>query len=327
MTLEDLYRLLRSGHIQAQGVVDTLPEPLLVLDEGLNVSTANPAFLQTFKLERDDVVGQNLYRVGSGNWDTSELRRLISEVLPKSKAIVDYQITYDVPSGGQRILLLSAHRLIRSDNNGTNILLIFRDITEASRAAAAKDILLAESRHRMKNMMSVVRALMTQTKAEGRSGEEYRDALAGRFMALSNAQDLILADVDTISLEDLVGRTLALFPDQVRILPGPDVQLAHFQVLPLSFVLHELSTNAAKYGSLSAEEGVVEVSWNLNGQGSEPMLQLSWVEKGGPPVKRPDHTGFGSRLIEFSVTNDLAGTAEHRFGPEGYQAKIEIPLT
>ncbi len=103
--------------------------------------------------------------------------------------------------------------------------------------------------------------------------------------------------------------------------------LTHAQVLPLSFVLHELAANAAKYGSLSTPKGKVEIAWEVVTREDQSLLSLDWVETDGPPVTPPGRTGFGSRLIAFSITNDLGGTVEQHFEPTGLRAKIDVPLT
>ena len=327
MTLDDLYRLLRSGHVQAQGVVDTLADPLLVLDEGLDVCAANPAFLQAFGVGREEVLGWNLFRLADERWNTLELRLLLSEVVPKAQAVLDYEVSFDVPQQGPRTFLLSARRLAHPDGNSTNLLLVFHDTTEAGRISDRKDILLAESQHRLKNLMAVVRAMVSQTKATGRSGEVYREVLLGRLAVLADAQELELKDAGgSVALQTLMTRALAPFLSQVRIGPGPDVVLAHAQVLPLSLILHELSTNAVKHGSLSVPDGVVEVDWEITAQGAMPKLILGWREAGGPPVTPPDRAGFGTRLIGLSAANDLKGTVEQQFKPSGLHTRIEVPL-
>jgi len=88
MNLEDLYRLLRNGHLEAQGIIDTVPEPLLLLDQNLRVRTASRAFFSTFKATPDDTIDEYLYDLGNGQWDIPELRRLLEEVIPKSAAVV-----------------------------------------------------------------------------------------------------------------------------------------------------------------------------------------------------------------------------------------------
>jgi nitrogen-specific signal transduction histidine kinase len=180
MNLEDLYRLLRSEHVQAQGIVDSLDEPLLVLDQGGCVLTANRGFFETFRVGRDDTVGRSLFALGGGQWDIPELRRLVSEIIPRSAAIVGYEVEGEFPTIGRRTMLVSARRLVHPDNNSTSILILFQDVTENRRSDAQKDILLAETRHRMKNLLAIVRSLGNQTEVEGRSGKEYRDAFLGR---------------------------------------------------------------------------------------------------------------------------------------------------
>ena len=190
MTLEDLYRLLRSGHVQAQGVLDTLDEPLLVLDQGMYVVTANPAFLRTFKCGRDDTVGHSLFSLGNGQWDIADLRRLLSEVIPRAAAIVDYEITHTFPDIGQHTFLVTARKLSHPDDNSQQILIVFTDITKRRRDSEAKDILLNESRHQMKNLMAVVRALASQTNTEGLTASQYRKTFLDRLEGLTATQEL-----------------------------------------------------------------------------------------------------------------------------------------
>ena len=330
MTLDDLYRLLRSGHVQAQGVVDTLEDPLLVLDGHLAVAAANPAFLRAFGVERDAVMGQSLLELGEGVWNTPELRHLIAEVIPKTQAILDYEVRADVASHGPRTFLLSARRLVHPNGAGTSLLLAFHDVTEADRVLAGKDILLAESQHRMKNLLGIVRGLVNQTATDGLSAETFKDTLLGRLAVLSAAQELERDHGSGVGLRALVERSLAPFLGQVRINGGPRVELSQAQLMPLSLVLHELSTNAAKYGCLSTPEGIVTVSWAVEdsapASAPKPTLVLHWRESGGPPVTPPERLGFGSRLIAGSVESNLGGRLEQRYEPAGLQVRIEVPL-
>ena len=111
MNLEDLYRLLRSEHVQAQGIVDTLEEPLLVLDSAGCVLTANRGFYETFRVGRDDTVGRSLFALGGRQWDIPELRHLVSEIIPRSTAVVGYEVTAEFSTIGKRTMLVSARRL------------------------------------------------------------------------------------------------------------------------------------------------------------------------------------------------------------------------
>ncbi|WP_371878063.1 PAS domain-containing protein [Shinella zoogloeoides] len=100
MMLEDLYRLLKAGHVQAQGVVDTMSQAVVVLDRNLCVTTANNAFIKTFRVDRDDIIGTNFFELGNGQWDIPELRHLIAAVIPKAAAVVGFEVTHDFPAIG-----------------------------------------------------------------------------------------------------------------------------------------------------------------------------------------------------------------------------------
>ncbi|MCZ4092515.1 HWE histidine kinase domain-containing protein [Sinorhizobium psoraleae] len=208
MTLEDLYRLLRNGHVQAQGIVDTVPDPLLVLDQNLCVQSASRAFFTTFKVSRAETIGQHIYELGNGQWDIPELRRLLEEVIPKSTAVVDYEVEQDFPSIGPRTMLVSAHRLFHPDNNSRTLLLSIVDATERRQREAEKDVLLGELRHRMKNLLALVQAMARQTTAADRSGEEYRDAFMGQFNALVQAHDAAYAQEGEADLQQVLRQTL-----------------------------------------------------------------------------------------------------------------------
>ena len=327
MNLEDLYRLLRSGHVQAQGIVDTLREPLLVLDQAGCVVTGNRAFFEKFRLDRDDTIGHSLFELGTGQWDIPELRRLLSEVLPKSVAVIGYEVTDEFAPLGRRTMLVSARRLIHPDNTSTNMLVTFEDVTDQVRKEAEKDILLAETRHRMKNLLAVVRALATQTEVEGRSAEEYRDAFLGRFEAVMRAEDLSPANAAETDLGTLVGQALEQAgAERCRVEPGPPVALKTEQVLPISMILHELVINASKYGALSTPGGIVHLTWSVASEAGRNELCLDWREENGPPVTAPERAGFGTRLIEFSAERSLGGAAELTFKPAGLRVRVTAPL-
>lgn len=327
MNMEDLYRLLRTGHVQAQGIVDTVADPLLVLDEGLCVQSASRSFLDTFKVDRDGTIGQHIYELGNGQWDIPDLRRLLSEVIPKSTAVINYEVEHDFPGLGRRTMLLTARTLHHPDNGSHSMLLSIVDATDRSRRDAAKDMLFGELRHRMKNLLAVAQSIARQTTTKGRSAEEYRDDFLGRFGALVEAQDLAFAEQKEAGLAALVERILAPYttsPEAVVIEPGAAVELGPHTVMSLSLVLHELSTNAAKYGALSVSGGRVQVGWQVEKDNSR--LRLKWVESGGPPVSPPASTGYGTKLIQSATSYSLGGQVEQEYAVGGLEAEIVIPL-
>lgn len=326
MTLEDLYRLLRNDHVRSEGIVNTLREPLLVLDAGLCVVDANPAFLRTFSVERADTLGSSLFKLGSGQWDIPGLRALLADVVPKSAAIIGYEVSHDFPGLGRRTVLVNARRLAHPDDNSTQMLLVFEDVTVRRQAEVAKDMLLAETHHRMKNLLAVVRALASQTEAKDRTGEEYKKAFMGRFEAVLSAQNLSSLDSAETELAAIVSKALEHVASRhAAISPGPSVKIPKADVVPLTMILHELTTNALKYGALSVPEGIVRVNWNTEGDGQKRVL-VDWREEGGPAALPPSRKGFGTRLIEYSAKAEMGGEAKFNFAPAGLHVRLTLPI-
>lgn len=326
MTLEDLYRLLRTGHVQAQGVMDTIEQPLVILDEHMCVVDGNPAFFRTFRVERDETIGNSLFRLGNGQWDIAELRRLLAEIVPRSVAVVGYEVSHAFETLGHRTFLVDARRMPHPDDRTSRILVTFDDVTERRREDEAKNVLISEGEHRLKNLLGVVRALAMRTRTQDRSATEYRDVFIGRLNALLKAQAFPDEGEDRPSVEALVRRQLQPFADQARIEPGPDVKLPGKQAAPLSLILHELTVNAAKYGALSVPAGIVHVAWRVEDEDGATTLALDWREENGPLVAPTTHGGFGNRLIEHSIRNELGGEATIDRAPEGLRASLRIAL-
>lgn len=328
MNVEDLYRLLRTGHVQAQGIVDTVADPLLVLDGSLCVQNASRSFYETFKVDRYETIGQHVYELGNGQWNIPDLRKLLGEVIPKSAAVIDFRVEHEFPGLGRRTMLLTARTLFHPDNAGHSLLLSIVDATKRQRRDALNDLMLGELRHRMKNLLAMTQSLAQQTVTEGRSAEEYRAAFLGRLGVLMGAQDFtFIGQPDATQLAALVDRVLAPYratPEVVVIEPGPAVELDPHTILSLSLILHELATNAAKHGPLSLKHGRVRVSWRS--EEAKTRLRLRWVESGGPPVAPPVKPGFGTKLIESATTFSLGGRVQQKYAAGGLEAEIVIPI-
>jgi PAS domain S-box-containing protein len=185
----------------------------------------------------------------------------------------------------------------------------------------AKELLLGESRHRIKNVLATVQALASQTLAQ--NGPNQKEAFVARLHALGEAHDLLtLENSDRALMGDIVERALKPFrngeADRI-IAEGPEVWVTANNSLLLTMCLHELATNAAKYGALSNGSGSVRVGWQRT---DEAKVRLSWREFGGPPVALPSRKGFGSKLIETSLGGDGAAGIEYR--PEGVSCALEF---
>lgn len=324
MNMEDLYRLLRAGHVQAQGIVDTVSDPMLLLDESLIVQNASRAFFEVFKVDRYETIGRHIHELGNGQWDIPDLRRLLAEVIPKSRAVVDYRVEHEFPGLGHKIMLVTARTLHHPDNASQYMLVTIVDITERAHRDAEKDMLFGELKHRMKNLLSVAQSIARQAPTEDRSAEQYRDDFLGRFGAMIDAQEVGFAGGEGTDLAALIERVLSPYaadPQAIVIIPEGIVVLSSSVLTSLGLVLHELATNAAKYGALSVPEGRVTVGWQVDGPANQ--LRLSWVESGGPPVTPPKKLGFGSKLIRTAIPQ---GVVKKDFAPTGVTVDIRIPL-
>jgi two-component sensor histidine kinase/PAS domain-containing protein len=204
------------------------------------------------------------------------------------------------------------------------------DITERKEAEEHRKLLVNELNHRVKNMLASVQAIANQTLRNGVSIAEGRAVFGDRLIALSRAQDVLIGELGGGAQSASVIKTaiepLAGDAERLRI-DGPGVQLSPRAALSLSMAVHELCTNAAKYGALSKPEGHVDVRWSLDmGEDGERHLSLRWTETGGPTVSPPQRKGFGSRLIEHALATELNGAVSLDYARAGLVCTIEAPL-
>lgn len=329
MDLDELYRLLRGSHVQAVGVVNTLRDPLLVLDGNLTILSANPAFYHIFETSSDDTLGVPFLELDNGQWDIPELRILLENVIPKSAAIVDYEVQAEFPRVGLRTMLVSAQRLQHPEQGRRILMLTILDATMQREADDKKDILIGELDHRIKNLVTVMQALAAQTEVTGRSAEEYRADLMGRFEALGRSLGVSRGGASA-TLPDLVRAVMEPYQEGTSTLSlatEPAIVLPRKQAMSLGMILHELTTNALKYGALSVPEGQLSVSWSeAFAQDGRPEIHLRWEESGGPTVSPPGETGFGTQMIRFATEYDLKGSASLHYRPEGFLAELIFPI-
>ena len=210
-------------------------------------------------------------------------------------------------------------RLIHAADGPSRFVGTVRDVS-AQRAAEEHHRLLAnELQHRIKNTLAVVQAIVSQSLRNVATPAEAREAIGDRLATLARAHDLLTQTSWSAApiLSIVEGSLGAVGARKGRIRSeGPDIRLQARPALALAMALHELSTNAAKYGALSNDEGQVEICWALGGV-DRPEVQFVWEETGGPPVTPPTHKGFGSRLIEQSLARDLGGDVRLDYRPTG----------
>ncbi len=211
----------------------------------------------------------------------------------------------------------------------TGALVVVADIHSEKLAEDRRSLLINELNHRVKNTLASVQSIASQTF---RTSELTRDGLTAfedRLLALSHAHNLLThehwegADLKRLS-------ALVLDPhhpggNRLRV-EGPSLRLKPPAALAFAMALHELATNAVKYGALSAPTGRVDLTWHMDDSGEARALHLVWRESGGPPVTEPARKGFGTRLIERSLAFELSSETSIRFDPEGVVCEIHADL-
>jgi len=232
-----------------------------------------------------------------------------------------------------RVIWMSVRSSPVRDADGRLLYLVrvVRDITERKAAERRQRLLMDELNHRVKNTLATVQSLASQSARGAPTPAAFRESFEGRLVALSKAHDqLTQHHWESAELRELVTASLAPYAGPERVvLRGEDVVLRPRAVLTLAMTFHELATNAAKYGALSAPGGRVEIHWQpvkLEGSDGRALLQIEWREQGGPPVAAPGRRGFGSKLIEGSIKAELGGSARLVFEPTGLGCDMLIPL-
>lgn len=261
--------------------------------------------------------------------DVERTRRTFRDALAGND---DYSGEYRVRGIDPPRWLAARGRVVERDAAGRPTLVfgVNYDITERHTAEERQRLLLRELNHRVKNTLATVQALATQTVRHAREPRQFLDAFSERLRALGLAHGL-LSDHEWrgIGIRELARLELSPFDeaDAPRIsIAGQDVLLDPDQTLGLALVLHELASNALKYGALSVPAGRVAVSWVIQGGKGERRLALDWTESGGPEVSPPTHHGFGSILIRRGLAKVISSEVRHEYLPEGVRAQVSMPL-
>ena len=203
------------------------------------------------------------------------------------------------------------------------------DVTDRARQERHLNLLIDELNHRVKNTLAIVQGIARQTFRGVGAPDERLAAFEGRLAALAAAHGLLTranwvsADLEAIVTETLQGLGV---PAERWTVQGPPVRLEPKCAVTLAMAFHELGTNARKYGALSVEEGAISVTWTILGDGPHPDLDIRWAERGGPPVVAPTRRGFGTRMIQTALANELHGEVLVDWRASGLVCDIRAPL-
>jgi PAS domain S-box-containing protein len=309
-------------------IVNTVVDGIITIDDHGTIENLNPAAARVFGYRPDDVIGRSVEmlmpefyerELYGEQHDDARIRpaKMIGfgrEVIGKRKdgSIVPVELAVsDMEAAGRKMF--------------TGVV---RDITERKRAEQHQELLVAELDHRVKNILAQVAVVAASTRQGSSSTDEFLLSLDGRIQSMAAAHTLLSrSGWQSVGLDALVRNQLTPYMTGANVtISGPEVMLASAETQAVSRVLHELATNAAKYGALSMPGGQVSVTWEFRLSGRAPSLALLWREIGGPAVPPNVQPSYGTNLIRNLIPHELGGAVDLAFAAEGVSCRIEIPI-
>lgn len=316
---------LQTSAALLQAATDNASVGLATLDRKLRYTFANPAYGSIFGLSHD-VVGKQSRELLTADV-AKQITPLLEAALAGERRSCELTHSSSPPAGkvGHYSVVCETERDIAGDIVG--VVMVVFDITDRKRSEEHIQLLLSEVNHRSKNMLSLVSAIARQTKAT--SAEEFADRFSERIQALAASHDLLAKSKwHSIAVAELLSAQLAHFKGLIgrRIaLNGPALKLSVSGAQCIGMVIHELSTNAAKHGALSSQQGRVDIVWELNKDPAGDRFSICWTESGGPPVVAPAQRGFGSTVITSMAELSLDGEVQVDYARPGLSWRLRCP--
>ncbi len=316
---------MRVSEIRYRRLFEAAQDGVLLLDpETSKITDANPFMTKLLGYSHGELVGKQLFEIGMLKDESAS--RVMFEKLK-----TDRQVRYDDLPLKSRGGLHQDVEVVANlyDENGQDVIQCnIREITARKQAEAHTNLLMSEVIHRSKNMLGVVQAVARQT-ARGGDPATFIARLSDRINGLAVISDLlVLNDWKGIEVPALVRGQLAHFQDLIGsriLLTGKEVRLTPAAAQGIGMALHELGTNAAKYGALSSGDGRVHIDWHVT-TGESPEFVISWLEDGGPPVSAPARTGFGQMVIGRMAEASVNGAADIEYRESGLCWTLRSPI-
>ena len=314
-------------------VMDSAAEGIYCIDRDGRLTLCNAAFLRMLGFaHEDEVLGSDIHAlVHHSLADGSPYPKADCPVYKTAQSGIHAHMPEDVyfRADGTSLPVECWIRPIVREGEIQGAICTFVDITERRQADARQQLLTHELAHRMKNTLSMVQAIVGQTLRNSPVARETFKSINQRLMALGNAHTVLTRTRwGNASISDAVQSAIAIHQSEasrIRV-TGPQLDLGARAALGLTMALHELCTNAVKYGALSNDKGHISIEWAISGGAVDARFHISWKESGGPPVVEPSHRGFGSRLIVEGIGPDLSGKVALLFEPSGVVWTLDAPL-
>jgi len=323
-------RATRRSEARLRLAIDAGRMAIWELDVANDALVGSPELNRLLGFPEDSDPALNEIRARYLPGERDRMREVMMKALEAGEryAEVDFRLRW--PDGSVRWLLIRAEIHLSPQGEPTKVVGVLLDVTERKRAEERQNLLLHEIAHRVKNTLATVLALATLTARTATDVGSFRDKLIDRVQGMAKTHDILTGNNwEGAALRDVVANELGPYDDEAQrkvVLKGPPVDLTPRAAVALGMMMHELTTNAAKYGALSAPRGRIEVAWSLDEAGETPRLDLTWEESGGPPARAPQGEGFGSTLIKRGLARELDAKVSFDFRPEGLRFRLSMPL-
>ena len=291
---------------------------------------ANDAFLKLTDFARNEVLGASFKSLMTQGIGSTELAKI--EIAFAGRADSEPEICYQRGNGTNFWASVFISPVCDEQGKIVQHFISLIDTSQQREKQAHCEMLIDELNHRVKNTLATVQSITRQALRGSSDPAVIREAIESRIFALARSHDLLSHEHwQGAELHQLVAAALRPFQaldgvgDRFEI-GGPDVRLAPKATLALGIALHELATNAVKYGALSNDHGVTSVTWRIAVADEARQLTLDWRERGGPAVGTPVHRGFGSQVLQRGLSHELHGTTELHYRPGGVEFSVTIPL-
>jgi PAS domain S-box-containing protein len=319
--------LAERAALQLASIVESSDDAIVSKDLDGVITTWNRGAERLFGYTAEEVIGKSitiLIPADQRDEEPSILRRIRA-----GERIEHYETKRRRKDGSLIDISLSVSPMRDGSGKIVGASKIARDIGERKEAEAQRDLLVAELSHRVKNTLATVISIARQSFATNPNAVEAQRSFNARIRALGQTHSrLAEAKWSGVVLETVLLDELAPYrhEDGANMrLSGPVTVLNAKQALTLGMAMHELVTNAAKYGALATEHGVVDVGWEVDAE--RKLLTITWAERGGPAVRQPERKGFGRLLIEKVLASDLGGDVSMDFAEGGLKCVISVPLS
>ena len=329
LILRALFRESRRWGVRYRRLLGAMSSAVTVSDKSGRIGRPHPELSKLIGMAWPDYAGTG--------WLKSVHPEDVPKLMPsgpfKDVALQRAEVRLKDPaSGAWRWHLMRAVPLLDDGGEVEEWISILTDVHERKLMDEQQDLVIAEARHRLKNLMTVIDSLVKSSRPQdgGPAVDAYQKKLLGRLHALSAAGDLALAgNYTTMKMREIVAATLAPFleTESARLtFGGPDLELSQSTGGSFALGVHELATNAIKYGALSVPDGRVRLDWTLRPVDGGRQFDMVWRETGGPPPQPPEKKGFGTRVISFIASRERNGSSVMEYPPEGFICRIAFTM-